>query len=552
MLGSSMSADMQRQEAQDVQRELREAIERIVASHSSRRLVVAGPGAGKTTLFRTLLEQSAGNRDTRLALTFINNLKQGLDKSLGDLACIFTLHGYCQSLLHRHAVLRAGLTRNFICQPGLTSIIKSDWTHIHGGGPPAFTNLMRNLVMDPAIQFFIDRTNYYDAVDFDDSVYRTYLAIAAHPEMIRGFNLVLIDEYQDFNRMEAAVIEILARENPIVIAGDDDQALYSQLRGASWDHIRALYAGDEYEKFTLPFCMRCPEVIVNAVNDVIAEATKLHRLRGRIEKPFRHFEPAKGEASRQYPRITSITTSVQRRKPNYFGQYLIQAIEKVPQAEIAESREKGELTVLIIASNPYRRQIEEYLTEHNRLFDTSSSEPANIRRENGLAILKGNETSNLGWRIIGEFEDDTVLAGWLHAAQARRTNLFDVIPEEYRAAVLQEAARWEPTVEEVAQTPDDGGPTIKITSFEGAKGLSAQQVFIIGMHQGELPHESANIRDIEICKFLVGLTRTKRKCTLLKTSRFGESRKQPSIFLSWIDASRYEEIYVDAAYWRRD
>ena len=537
------------QEAQDVQRELREAVERIVASHSPRKLVVAGPGAGKTTLFRKLLEQSAGNRDTRLVLTFINNLKQGLDNSLGDLACVFTLHGYCQSLLRRHAVLRVGLTRDFICQPGLTSINKSDWTHMHGGEPPSFTSLMRNLAIDPAIQFFVDRTNYYNAVDFDDSVYRTYLAIAAHPEVVRGFNLVLIDEYQDFNRMEAAVIEILAQNNPTVIAGDDDQALYSQLRGASWDYIRALYAGDEYEKFTLPFCMRCPEVVVNAVNDVIAEATKLHRLYGRIEKPFRHFEPVKGEASRQYPRIALITTSVQRRNSNYFGQYIVDTIERIPHAEIAESMESGEPTVLIIASNPYRRQIEEYLTQHNRSFDTSSSETSNIRREDGLVILKGDETSNLGWRIIGEFVEDSALGRWLHDAQARQTNLFDVISTEYRSAVLQEAAQWEPAVEEVAQGPDEGGPTIKITSFEGAKGLSAQRVFVVGMHEGELPHDSNNIRDIEICKFLVGLTRTKKKCALILTRRFGADVKCPSPFISWINPNRYENIQVNAGYW---
>ncbi len=388
---------------QNEQQELQEAVDRIVASRSPRKLVVAGPGAGKTTLFRTLLERSTGNRDTRLVLTFINNLKNDLDNSLGDLARVFTLHGYCQSLLRRQAYLRAGLSQNFVCFPGLTSLVKSDWTHIYGGRPPAFVNLMRNLTISPAIQFFTDRANYYDAVDFDDSVYRAYATVAAHSEVIHGMNLILIDEYQDFNRMEAALIELLAQHNPIVIAGDDDQALYSQLRGASWDYIRALYAGDGYEKFTLPFCMRCPEVIVNAVNDVIAKATRIHRLGGRIEKPFRHFEPVKGEASRQYPRISLVTTSIQRRNPNYFGRYILDAIDCIPDAEIAESRNKGEPTALIIASNPYRRQIEGFFTESGRHFDTSSSEHSQFTRDNGLALLMNNLRSNLVWRIIGEF-----------------------------------------------------------------------------------------------------------------------------------------------------
>ena len=76
------------------------------------------------------------------------------------------------------------------------------------------------------------------------------------------YELVLIDEFQDFNRLEASVIDIFSEKNSIVVAGDDDQALYSQLRSASWDHIRERYESGHYEVFELPFCMRCPEVIV--------------------------------------------------------------------------------------------------------------------------------------------------------------------------------------------------------------------------------------------------------------------------------------------------
>jgi superfamily I DNA/RNA helicase len=537
--------------AQDVRRELDEAIAKVLASRSARKLVVAGPGAGKTTLFRKLLEACPGHRDTRLVLTFIVNLKSDLQRSLGDLASIYTLHGYCQHLLHSHAALRAGLTENFVCYPGLATIIKSDWTHQFGSQPLAFVNLMRNLAMDPAIEYYINRTNYYDAVDFDDSVYRTYLAIAAHPETIQGLDLVLIDEYQDFNRMEAALIEVLAQNNPIVVAGDDDQALYSQLRGASWDHIRALYVDEQYEKFTLPFCMRCPEVIVDAVNDVIAQAGRVNRLRGRIEKPFRHFEPAKGEASRQYPNISLITTSVQRQKPNYFGKFIFDAIGKIPRVETAESREKHEPTALIIASNPYRRQIESYLSEFGQKYEGSSSEPTEIKREDGLAFLNKNPRSNLGWRIIIHFEDAETGGTWLRDAAAQRLSLIDVLPQDFATRVLEEAGLWTPAAVEPVAAEDDHGPVVKVTSFEGSKGLSAQHVFIVGMHEEELPRDSNDIKDIEVCKFLVGLTRTKKKCNLLITRRFGDQVKHPSKFLSWIEGRRYEKIYVDAKYWKR-
>ena len=111
-------------------------------------------------------------------------------------------------------------------------------------------------------------------MDFDDSVYRAYSELKKIPSSVRGYDLVLIDEYQDFNRMEAAFIDLLAEKSPIVVAGDDDQALYSQLRGVSWEHIRSLYCRGDYEVFPLPFCMRCPEVIVEPLMTLFSEPAR--------------------------------------------------------------------------------------------------------------------------------------------------------------------------------------------------------------------------------------------------------------------------------------
>src|SRR4051794_11656245 len=110
--------------ANDIEQELTDAVARVLASGGRKKLVVAGPGAGKTTLFRKLLDQAGGDSSQRLVLTFINNLKADLDRSLGDAAQVFTLHGYCQHLLHQHEGLRKGLKADFVCYPGLVSIIK--------------------------------------------------------------------------------------------------------------------------------------------------------------------------------------------------------------------------------------------------------------------------------------------------------------------------------------------------------------------------------------------------------------------------------------------
>ncbi len=85
--------------ASQAEQELEQAVQRILKSDSRRKLIVAGPGTGKTTLFKKLLESGPGDRKSRVVLTFITNLRDELEKALSDLCQVSTLHGYCQSLL---------------------------------------------------------------------------------------------------------------------------------------------------------------------------------------------------------------------------------------------------------------------------------------------------------------------------------------------------------------------------------------------------------------------------------------------------------------------
>ena len=538
----------------NVEQELRDAIEQVLKSDSRKKLIVAGPGAGKTTLFRRLLEAAPGGKNDRLVLTFINNLRADLDRSLGDLAQTSTLHGYCQSLLRRHDRLRVGLSTKFECYPGLVTLVKKDWEWLKNSEAPQFVASMRHLHMSAEHQaFYFRRSNFYDAVDFDDSVYRTLLRLSEKTELLPNYELVLIDEFQDFNKMEAAVIDLLADHNSIIVAGDDDQALYSQLRGASWDHIRSRYHGGEYEVFHLPFCMRCPEVIVAAVADVIEAARSIGKLGGRIEKPFRFFEPVKGTDSRRFPKITLVRTTVQRQAANYFGKFIEQEIRKISRMEVEDANAKHEPVALIIGSKPYLRQVEQYLVEVGLI--SPVDEPSPDEQKEAWRILNTNVDSNLGWRLILACGKEAVAKSLVRSAEEKGVSLVEVIPPEQRDAVIRAAKGWAARSGEDTMsgepTSAQPGMNIKLTSYEGAKGLSAQYVFLIGLHAGDLPRSVDQIKDIEICRFLVGLTRTKKKCCLMLTKHFADSFKKPSPFLSWIKSSRYDVTEVNAAYWKK-
>jgi superfamily I DNA/RNA helicase len=533
----------------NLEAELKAATDRVLASRSQRKLVVAGAGAGKTFLFQKLLEASEGEPKQRLVLTFINNLKDDLDRSLGDLSQVFTLHGYCQHLLRTHAILRNGLTANFRCYPTLTSIIKIDWEWLKGSRAPRFVDLMRNLSCEGEhASFYRERSNFYDAVDFDDSVHRTQEQLAANKGVVPAYTLVLIDEFQDFNKMEASVIDLLADHNSIVIAGDDDQALYSELRGASWEHIRAHYLSGHYEIFELPFCMRCPEVIVAAVQDVIAKAREIKKLDGRIEKPYRYYEPVKGDDSRRYPCIELVETTVQRANANYFGRYIEDCIRAIPDDDVQFAAEKNEPVALIIGSNPYRRQVEEHLSQAGLL--TSCPKAVPNPREDALKILNEDTKSNLGWRLILSCGDQRIARELVRKAEDNALPLVDVIGAKEREKILAEVQAWMGKGNAEHREDQKTAQSIAVTSYEGSKGRSAQYVFLVGVHSGDLPRNAANILDIEICRFVVGLTRTKKQCTILVAKNAMGQFKQPSEFLGWIKAERCQKKKIDAAHWR--
>lgn len=200
----------------------------ILESSAHRKLVVAGPGTGKTHNFRRVLEAAGGG----LALTFIRALAQDLEKDLGDLAQVNTFHGYCKRVAHQLGGT-AGLTSKFDYFPQLPTIACEDLTILgHGDGlkADAFETPMRKLVFDdPVLLQSIAIGTYYDAVSHTDIVFRVQRHLAENQGDIPVHEVVVVDEYQDFNACETSLIELLAQTSPVLIAGDDDQALYEFL-----------------------------------------------------------------------------------------------------------------------------------------------------------------------------------------------------------------------------------------------------------------------------------------------------------------------------------
>ncbi len=275
---------------------------------------------------------------------------------------------------------------------------------------------------------------------------------------------------------------------------------------------------------------------------MVRAATAAGLLQGRIPKVYRYFPPSKGADSAAHPKLHVIQTSIQKSGAgNYFGRVITEVVQSIPAHYIKESREKGFPTVLIIGNKQYLTQVSAHLKEQAFIVDEkrdAEGEQEQITREDGLQILKEDPESSLGWRIM--FEMDRPKCYTKAAARMLFTKpLVPVIPKGYRDRVSAEVKKFKEPAEKPKQPqPEFRKPTIKLTSFQSAKGLSAQYVFVVGLHEGDLPRNPNKIDDIEVCKFLVALTRTRKQCYLLWTRRFAGVIKNPSMFLNWIDRSR--------------
>jgi len=80
-----------------------------------------------------------------------------------------------------------------------------------------------------------------NSVDFDDLLQKTLLLFQQHERIAelyrRQFQFILVDEYQDTNKIQADLVDLLARDHRnLMVVGDDAQSIYSW-RGANFQNI---------------------------------------------------------------------------------------------------------------------------------------------------------------------------------------------------------------------------------------------------------------------------------------------------------------------------
>lgn len=114
------------------------------------------------------------------------------------------------------------------------------------------------------------------AMDFDDLLIKTYHLLNTHPEVTNKyqhmFKYILVDEFQDTNGVQYAIVKKLANVfQNITVVGDDAQSIYA-FRGATIKNILHFHKDfPDTRVYRLEQNYRSTQTIVNAANSVIKQ-----------------------------------------------------------------------------------------------------------------------------------------------------------------------------------------------------------------------------------------------------------------------------------------
>ncbi len=279
-------------------------------------LVLAGAGSGKTRVITRriayILSKGLAEPSQLLAVTFTNKAAEEMRERVAELigkaraaqVVLSTFHAFCLRVLRAH-IEQLGYRRNFTIASEsdarllLRRVTDELRTHDAGFSPALFQSAIslqksgmsendppkaapvRNATEEKYAASLAEVYERYqsalraaNSLDFDDLLLLTLRLWRDHPKFIaaarRQFRYVMVDEYQDTNRVQYELLrELVADHRNLCVVGDDDQSIYGW-RGADARNILDLERDfPEARVITLDQNYRSTGTILEAANHVI-------------------------------------------------------------------------------------------------------------------------------------------------------------------------------------------------------------------------------------------------------------------------------------------
>ena len=278
----------------------------FAASNAERIRVLAGPGTGKSFCLNKriirILEE-ANESVKLLVLTFTSvaaeGLKKDIQKELGKLPKeiditgseikVSTLHSLCKDILDKKGQLGANSDRVRVLQDFEINTMlrdlepdqgkigqKREMLRYYEDDPNGIGPSNENGPLFPEYSRFHESLRswleLYGGLVPGELVTRvcSYLNNDLKAKESLAYDHVLVDEYQDLNKSEQELVELLtASDGCLAVIGDDDQSIY-EFKGGAPDGIRQFPSNHPgCESFSFSKCYRCPKSIVAKANNLI-------------------------------------------------------------------------------------------------------------------------------------------------------------------------------------------------------------------------------------------------------------------------------------------
>ena len=275
-------------------------------------MVLAGPGSGKTTVItsrlQALIHESGVSPENILVITFTRAAAAEMrtrflraEKMNGTAVTFGTFHSVFLKILKNHFPIREDalmkesrkkrIMREVIRKQEMqdtADILLSEISYVKNSliDPAAFCSKVPGIDFPEIFLRYENAVRCQDLMDYDDILLRT-LELFRKDQAILSyyrdrFRYILIDEFQDVNPLQYAIVELLAAPlYNLFIVGDDDQAIY-RFRGAD-PKIMLNFRKDHpgAKTVALDVNYRCAPVIVRAASRVIRHNG------ARYEKPLK-------------------------------------------------------------------------------------------------------------------------------------------------------------------------------------------------------------------------------------------------------------------------
>jgi DNA helicase-2/ATP-dependent DNA helicase PcrA len=556
-------------------------------------LILAGPGSGKTRVitYRIAALIDSGIRPFNIcAITFTNKAADEMHEraiTLGDSAGahISTFHSLCVRILRQYAS-KAGINQNFSvyddadqrrCIKQAVKDCELDTTNF----PPVrmldAVSALKNNLIDPdsfntrADDFFSKtlakvyaryQTILTDAnaLDFDDLLFKTAFMLHNCPdicaELGNRFKFLLIDEYQDTNHAQYSIARsLVSTHGNICATGDPDQSIYGW-RGADIRNILAFEKDwPDATVVKLEENFRSTPNILEVADKLIAanQKRKPKKLiptmppgKDIVISPFDdEIEEAQGLAE-QVKELTQQGASTK----DIAVFYRVNSMSRV----LEEAFIKNKIPYQIVRGVEFysRKEIRDLLAYLKIL--------VNPNDEIALLRIINTPTRGIGKTTIDKVRSFAARQNITFYDAFKKTDLKDAgqdgkdalenVNELINAAAQYDQQAEEPSLLDYLQqislfsdvdAYDTSAERVALMTLHCAKGLEFENVFIVGVEDGLLPHERINTDDDndqleeERRLFFVGITRAKSGLNIsyakYRTIRGQVLRTIPSPFL---------------------